>query len=191
MLGFRDASQYRLRACRVVSRSPSSWWSTVQVNVGWEDEPSLTKDQPVVSPRGVVGKTGTVSRYVTDVILMVDKNCSISATVDGTHDQGIVKGQGNFEQGDPRVTLIDFGMDRLRQGAAFENGRSGVLAVFGSPKTIAPEQVRGQRAAPATDIYAFGALLYELLTGKPVFPFETDLKDVFSMNDDIPHFGTE
>jgi len=84
------------------------------------------------------------------------------------------------EQGDPRVTLIDFGMDRLRQGAAFENGRSGVLAVFGSPKTIAPEQVRGQRAAPATDIYAFGALLYELLTGKPVFPFETETDAAFA-----------
>jgi rod shape-determining protein MreC len=55
----------------------------------------------------VVGKTGTVSRYVTDVILMVNQNCSISATVEGTHDQGIVKGQGNFEEGQPRV-LIDY-----------------------------------------------------------------------------------
>ena len=66
---------------------------------------SLTQDQPVVSPRGVVGKTGTVSRYVTDVILLVNENCSISATVDGTHDQGIVKGQGNFEEGKPRVEV--------------------------------------------------------------------------------------
>jgi rod shape-determining protein MreC len=107
MLGFRKASPYRLRACRVVSREPSSWWNSVQVNIGWQDDPDLAKDQPVVSPRGVVGKTGTVSRYVTDVILMVDKNCSISATVDGTHDQGIVKGQGNFEEGKPRV-MVDY-----------------------------------------------------------------------------------
>jgi rod shape-determining protein MreC len=107
MLGFREASPYRLRACRVLSREPSSWWDSVQVNVGWQDDPDLAKDQPVVSPRGVVGKTGTVSRYVTDVILMVNQNCSISATVDGTHDQGIVKGQGNFEEGKPRV-LVDY-----------------------------------------------------------------------------------
>jgi rod shape-determining protein MreC len=107
MLGFRAASPYRLRACRVVSREPSGWWSTVQVNVGWADDPDLAKDQPVVSPRGVVGKTGSVSRYVTDVILMVDKNCSISATVEGTHDQGIVRGQGNFEEGKPRV-MVDY-----------------------------------------------------------------------------------
>jgi rod shape-determining protein MreC len=105
MLGFRDASPYRLRACRVVSREPNSWWDTVQVNVGWQDDPDLAKDQPVVSPRGVVGKTGEVSRDVTDVILMVNQNCSISATVEGTHDQGIVKGQGNFEEGKPRVMV--------------------------------------------------------------------------------------
>ncbi len=105
MLGFRDASPYRLQACRVVSREPSSWWDSVQVNVGWESNPDLAKDQPVVSPRGVVGKTGEVSRYVTDVILMVNQNCSISATIDGSHDQGIVQGQGNFEEGKPRVKM--------------------------------------------------------------------------------------
>ncbi len=105
MLGFREASQYRLRACRVVSREPSSWWDSVQVNVGWQDDPDLKPDQPVVTPRGVVGKTGVVSRYVTDVILLVNENCSISATVEGTRDQGIVKGQGNFEEGKPRVMV--------------------------------------------------------------------------------------
>ncbi len=116
MLAYREASQYRLRACQVVSREPSSWWDTVQVNIGWQDEPGLTKDQPVVSPRGVVGKTGNVSRYVTDVILMVSENCSISATIENpattdspdaakVHDQGIVQGQGNFEEGKPRVRI--------------------------------------------------------------------------------------
>ena len=105
MLGFRDASPYRLRACRVLSREPNSWWDTVQVNVGWQDDPDLAKDQPVVSPRGVVGKTGNVSRDTTDVILMVNDNCSISATVEGTHDQGIVQGEGSFEEGKPRVKV--------------------------------------------------------------------------------------
>jgi rod shape-determining protein MreC len=105
MLGFREASPYRLRACRVVTREPSNWWETVQVDVGWEDDPDLAKDQPVVSPRGVVGKTGNVSRSVTDVILLVNENCSISATVEGTKEQGIVQGQGNFEEGKPRVQV--------------------------------------------------------------------------------------
>ena len=110
MLNYQKASNYRLRACRVQSRQPDSWWTTVQVNVGWADDPDLAKDQPVVSARGVVGKTGNVSRDTTDVILMTDKNCSITGTVDtgkidGPHDQGIVKGQGNFEEGKPRVMM--------------------------------------------------------------------------------------
>jgi rod shape-determining protein MreC len=107
MLGFRAASPYRLRACRVISREPSSWWVTAQVNVGWQDDPDLAKDQPVVSPRGIVGKTGDVSRDTTDVILMLSKNCNISAFVEGTHDHGIVTGRGNYEEGKPRV-MMDF-----------------------------------------------------------------------------------
>ncbi len=117
MLGYREASPYRLRPCRVIAREPSSWWDSVQVNVGWQDDPDLKPDQPVVSPRGVVGKTGTVTRYVTDVILMVNQNCSISALVEnpqaagaptdpsGNHDQGIVQGEGNFEEGAPLVKI--------------------------------------------------------------------------------------
>ncbi len=117
MLGFQAASQYELLPCRVVSRDPSSWWDTVQINVGWEVNKeldkkfhgrySLTSDQPVVSPRGVIGKTGVVSGDVTDVILMVNENCRIPANVEGTKDQAIVKGQGNFEEGKPRV-LVDY-----------------------------------------------------------------------------------
>jgi len=115
MLGFQAASQYELLPCRVISREPSSWWDSVQINVGWANNGdldkkfhgkySLTSDQPVVSPRGVVGKTGNVSQYVTDVILLVNQNCSISATIDGTHDQGIVQGQGNLEEGKARVKV--------------------------------------------------------------------------------------
>jgi rod shape-determining protein MreC len=94
----------------------------VQVDVGWSvnqklddkyhGKYSLTSDEPVVTPRGVVGKTGTVSGDVTDVILLVNENCNISATIQDpndptTHDQGIVQGQGNLDDVKPRV-LINF-----------------------------------------------------------------------------------
>jgi len=81
---------------------------------------------------------------------------------------------------DPTVTLIDFGADRLRHRIVASNGHAGVLAVFGSPKTIAPEQVRGLRVDPASDVYAFGAMMYELLSGKPVFAFETATDAAFA-----------
>jgi tetratricopeptide (TPR) repeat protein len=85
-----------------------------------------------------------------------------------------------YGDGGPHVTLIDFGTDRLRQRTTVANGHTGVLAVFGSPKTISPEQVRGHRADAATDLYAFGAMMYEVLTGKPVFSFESATDAAFA-----------
>ncbi len=76
-----------------------------------------------------------------------------------------------------RVVLIDFGGDRLRPRLTPTAGAYGLLACYGSPKTIAPEQVRGKSADARTDVYAFGAMLYELLAGKPVFPIEGGVAD--------------
>jgi serine/threonine protein kinase/lipopolysaccharide biosynthesis regulator YciM len=91
-----------------------------------------------------------------------------------------------YEDGDLRVTLIDFGTDLLRQRATVSNGHTGVLAVYGSPKTISPEQVRGNRASAATDLYALGAMMYELVTGKPVFSFETATDAAFAHIAELP-----
>ncbi len=76
-----------------------------------------------------------------------------------------------------KVVLIDFGGDRLRPRLTPTSGTYGLLAVYGSPKTIAPEQVRGKPADARTDVYAFGAMLYELLSGKPVFAVENGAAD--------------
>ena len=82
-----------------------------------------------------------------------------------------------------RVVLIDFGGDRLRPRLAHgntQNGGFGFLAVYGSPKTIAPEQVRGRPSDARTDVYAFGSMAYELLSGKPVFVTDTPADAAFS-----------
>jgi tetratricopeptide (TPR) repeat protein len=71
-----------------------------------------------------------------------------------------------------KVHLVDFGGDKLRQRSG-ANGQSGLLAVLGSPRTVAPEVLRGKPADARSDIYAFGAMLAELLSGKPVFSANT------------------
>jgi tetratricopeptide (TPR) repeat protein len=79
-----------------------------------------------------------------------------------------------------KITLIDFGTDRLRPKSVAANGHSGLLAVFGSKKTIAPEQVLGKPADSRSDVYAFGTMVYELLSGKPVFAAEHAAEAAFA-----------
>ncbi|HZU84496.1 MAG TPA: protein kinase, partial [Polyangiaceae bacterium] len=87
--------------------------------------------------------------------------------------ENVLIGRAAADEGGSGVMLVDFGTDRLRHRSSGTNGHGVVLTMLGSPKTIAPEQVRGQRSDPATDVYAFGAMLYELVSGRPVFPFDT------------------
>jgi serine/threonine protein kinase/tetratricopeptide (TPR) repeat protein len=72
---------------------------------------------------------------------------------------------------EPKVT--DFGLAKRLEG---REGQTRTGAIVGTPAYLAPEQARGQRdVGPAADVYALGAILYELLTGRPPFRGETPL----------------
>jgi WD40 repeat protein/serine/threonine protein kinase len=70
--------------------------------------------------------------------------------------------------------LSDFGLARLGEEQTGDLTRSG--SPLGSPPYMSPEQALGKSRdiGPATDIYALGAVLYELLTGRPPFRGETN-----------------
>ncbi len=67
----------------------------------------------------------------------------------------------------PRPILIDAGGDRLSGPGA--NGVSAPWGTVAAIKGQSPEVLRGKTADAASDLYGFGALLFEVLTGKPVF----------------------
>jgi serine/threonine protein kinase len=63
------------------------------------------------------------------------------------------------------IRLSDFGLARVDMAT----DRTLAGTVLGTPRYMAPEQVRGEPVGPGADIYAAGALFYEILTGRPVF----------------------
>ena len=67
----------------------------------------------------------------------------------------------------PRVVITDFGIARRVGGDS--TGLTGDSQLMGTPQYMAPEQLRGEEATAAADIYAFGVVVYELLKGQRAF----------------------
>jgi serine/threonine protein kinase/Tol biopolymer transport system component len=80
------------------------------------------------------------------------------------------------QSGTPHVKLLDFGLAKLTTpGDAIESAQTvhadltGPGTILGTVRYMAPEQVEGRTADARTDIFAFGAVLYEMLTGRKAF----------------------
>src|SRR4029077_5013548 len=109
----------------------------------------------------------------------IDYGVQIARGLAAAHEKGIVhrdlKPENLFVTKDGRVKILDFGLAKLTYPAGSENGaptqtegtEAGV--VMGTVGYMSPEQVRGQSADHRADIFAFGAILYEVLAGKRAF----------------------
>ena len=86
------------------------------------------------------------------------------------------------EDGIPKIT--DFGLAKKLD----EVGRTESGAVLGTPSYMAPEQARGslKDLGPATDVYGLGAILYELMTGRPPFKAATTLETIVQVTSAEP-----
>jgi WD40 repeat protein/tRNA A-37 threonylcarbamoyl transferase component Bud32 len=95
------------------------------------------------------------------------------------------------EDGTPK--LADFGLVKrlpTEPGLSVPGGLTQSGAIMGTPSYMAPEQAGGQsrEVGPATDIYALGAVLYRLLTGRPPFQAATPLDTILQVlhNEPVP-----
>lgn len=105
-LAYKERSVFALLPARVISRDASTWWNTVKVNRGFED--GVESDMPVLTESGLVGKTLTVSKNISTVLLLTDESCRVAARVEGTVEQGIASGLRVPGAGTPGEIQLSF-----------------------------------------------------------------------------------
>ena len=128
----------------------------------------------------------------------------IADALDKAHRQGIVHRDlkpGNVMLTKSGVKLLDFGLAKAVQAPVQPSGMTALPTVASSPLTqegtilgtfqyMAPEQLEGREADVRTDIFAFGAVLYEMATGRKAFSGKSQASLISSiMSSEPPSIG--
>lgn len=91
LLGFKDKNlQYDLEAAEVIARDTGNWFNVILIDKG--EKQALKKDMAVITNEGLVGCIISTTANTSKVMLITDERSSISAMLQRTRDNGIVKG---------------------------------------------------------------------------------------------------
>src|SRR5437870_6816116 len=127
----------------------------------------------------------------------------IVAGLSAAHEKGIVhrdlKPENLFITRDDRVKILDFGIAKLSEPGAVATGSEDATrkaltnpgAIMGTVGYMSPEQVRGHATDHRSDIFSFGAILHEMITGRRAFRRETMAETMTAILKEEPEELTE
>ncbi len=132
---------------------------------------------PVIAMENLSGRP--LSKMISDRPLLAEEAINvmrqIAAGMDAAHASGVVHGDlkpaNVFVTNQGLVKILDFGLAR-REVAATDPDETTDLApigVAGTPSYMSPEQADGRAATAASDVFALGAIVFEMLTGRQAF----------------------
>jgi serine/threonine protein kinase/tetratricopeptide (TPR) repeat protein len=112
-------------------------------------------------------------------------NILLSRRSDGVSGQ---TDQGKVSLADFMPKITDFGLAKFQQEEQALSGPTLTLAgdILGTPSYMAPEQTQGNATGPWTDVYSLGAILYEMLAGKPPYQATTPWETLQKLMKDDP-----
>lgn len=162
-LDFSIRSEVDQVGAEVIGRDISGWWQTLRINKGQFH--GLSVDRAVITPEGVVGRTVDVSLRTTDVLLLTDPNCHVSAVISRVNGFGILTGQGVSWNGNIRLKM-KFINRNLPIQVGDEVETSGLGGVFpkglriGQVESINPPDVGLHQEVEVRPSADFGAVEY-------------------------------
>jgi Tol biopolymer transport system component len=143
----------------------------------------------------------TLDRAALSVRKAIDFGVQIVRGLAAAHDKGVVhrdlKPENLFIRSEGQVKILDFGLARVTRSSSTDTSGGTVSAptepgiVLGTLGYMAPEQVRGLPADHRADIFAFGSVLYEMVTRQRAFQGETSADTVSAiLHSEPPEMAT-
>lgn len=105
LFNWQRQQPWRLKLANVIMRDPANWWRTVQIDLGSRD--GMTTNLPVITSSGLVGRISSVSFTSSQVTLIGDPNCRVSATVENAaRDMGVIVASGPVDTSLVELTYL-------------------------------------------------------------------------------------